>query len=298
METVSAIPVEAGALARRTTVGRSGWTAPGAATASGATRARWRRADRPGGPRARWAFPLSLGTHALVLGAALLLGPWAGDSDAELGGVQVTLMSADWSDEIEVLPEEEVLPTEDPRETEDAIAEVTPPADLQPVAEEDEVLEPLPETAQDAPPLPGISVPTAVARLRIRVPPPPPAPLPPPPVRRTDVLATAAPPVRSAPRLPPPGAGMVERPRRLSTNLPPRYPAELRAAGIEGQVLLRVRISADGAVTEAAIHQTSGYGAFDQAALDAVRGWRYTPARLGGVPVSRVYVIPVTFRMT
>jgi protein TonB len=65
----------------------------------------------------------------------------------------------------------------------------------------------------------------------------------------------------------------------------PIYPPELQRAGIEGTVTLRLKIAADGSVAEARIERSSGYAAMDQAALAAVRQWRFEPARRLGIPV-------------
>jgi TonB family protein len=56
------------------------------------------------------------------------------------------------------------------------------------------------------------------------------------------------------------------------------YPAEARAAGIEGTVILKLTIDAEGRVVEAAVDTAAGHG-FDEAALDAVRRMRFRPAR-------------------
>jgi protein TonB len=66
----------------------------------------------------------------------------------------------------------------------------------------------------------------------------------------------------------------------------PVYPPELERAGIEGTVTFRLKIAADGSVSEALVEKTSGYAAMDRAALEAVRRWRFTPARRFGLPVA------------
>jgi TonB family protein len=65
----------------------------------------------------------------------------------------------------------------------------------------------------------------------------------------------------------------------------PVYPPELERAGIEGIVVFRLKIAADGNVADAVIEQSSGFAAMDRAALEAVRKWRFTPARRFGVAV-------------
>lgn len=65
----------------------------------------------------------------------------------------------------------------------------------------------------------------------------------------------------------------------------PVYPPELLRAGIEGTVTFRLSIAADGAVVAAVIERSSGHAALDRAAEQAVKRWRFTPARRLGVAV-------------
>ena len=65
-------------------------------------------------------------------------------------------------------------------------------------------------------------------------------------------------------------------PSPVASNPVPPYPADALARGIEGLVLLRVRIGADGSVEEAAIDQSSGTPSLDESALSTVRRqWRF-----------------------
>lgn len=78
---------------------------------------------------------------------------------------------------------------------------------------------------------------------------------------------------------------------------PPPYPRLARRRGWQGVVRLRVRVSPDGRVIEASVDQSSGYQVLDRAALEAVQGWRFTPAVRGGHPVESVVVVPVRFAL-
>lgn len=75
----------------------------------------------------------------------------------------------------------------------------------------------------------------------------------------------------------------------------PVYPPELRRRGITGLVKLRVRVGADGRVKRASVFRTSGYQAFDRAALEAIGRWRFEPARRGGVAVEMEIAVPIRF---
>jgi periplasmic protein TonB len=77
----------------------------------------------------------------------------------------------------------------------------------------------------------------------------------------------------------------------------PRYPASARRRGIEGTTLLRVFVAADGRVTDVSVERTAGHEDLDGAAADAVRRWRFDPARRGDEPVGMWVLLPVEFRL-
>jgi protein TonB len=83
-------------------------------------------------------------------------------------------------------------------------------------------------------------------------------------------------------------------PERLAYSKPV-YPPELEARGITGLVKLRVRVGADGRVRSASVYRTSGFPAFDQAALDVIDSWRFRPARRAGIPVEMEIAVPIRF---
>jgi TonB family protein len=61
------------------------------------------------------------------------------------------------------------------------------------------------------------------------------------------------------------------------------YPLEAEAQKLEGRVILRIDISATGEVTRAEVLEPAGHG-FDEAALAAIRQFRFTPAEVDGKP--------------
>ena len=63
------------------------------------------------------------------------------------------------------------------------------------------------------------------------------------------------------------------------------YPPDARARGLTGSVGLMITIGADGAVGDARIVEPAGEG-FDEAALDAVRAFRFRPAEIDGQPAA------------
>ena len=81
-------------------------------------------------------------------------------------------------------------------------------------------------------------------------------------------------------------------------NLPPRYPGESRNAREEGTVQLRVVVGVEGSAKEVSVAQSSGYARLDASALEAVRKWRFMPAKQGDKLIEGSIVIPVSFWLT
>jgi protein TonB len=77
----------------------------------------------------------------------------------------------------------------------------------------------------------------------------------------------------------------------------PAYPAEARQAKAEGTTLLRVHVTDEGRIDDVRVETSAGHAALDRAATDAIRKWRFEPARNGSVPVAVWVVIPVRFRL-
>jgi protein TonB len=76
----------------------------------------------------------------------------------------------------------------------------------------------------------------------------------------------------------------------------PRYPEIARKARIEGTVLVEATIDQAGRVVDARVLNDIGMGC-GQAALEAIRGWRYEPATLNGRPVSVYLEVRVSFQL-
>ena len=74
-------------------------------------------------------------------------------------------------------------------------------------------------------------------------------------------------------------------------------PASARQLGIQGTRLLRVHVAADGHVTDVVLTKSAGHADMDQAAIAAVRQWRFEPGRKGEEPVGMWVVLPVEFRI-
>jgi len=106
--------------------------------------------------------------------------------------------------------------------------------------------------------------------------PPEPVPPPPPPIE----------PVR-------PG-GQIEMPERV-IYVAPVYPPVAQAARLEGLVIVEATIDPSGNVVDARVLRSAPL--LDEAALAAVRQWRYTPTLLNGVPVPVILTVTVQFKI-
>ncbi len=78
-------------------------------------------------------------------------------------------------------------------------------------------------------------------------------------------------------------------------NPAPQYPALSRRLGEQGRVMLDVYILPDGSVGEIKLNKSSGFPRLDNAALQAVKNWKYVPAKRGNKPIAFWYVQPVSF---
>jgi TonB family protein len=82
----------------------------------------------------------------------------------------------------------------------------------------------------------------------------------------------------------------------LVSKVQPTYPALARQARVQGTVVLQALIGKDGAVQSLTV--TSGHPMLIQAALDAVKQWRYRPYLLNGEPVLVQTTINVNFQLS
>ena len=81
------------------------------------------------------------------------------------------------------------------------------------------------------------------------------------------------------------------------SNPAPTYPDSARRKRQEGVVWLMVEVGEHGETRAVAVQQSSGHTALDEAAVVAVRGWKFAPARQGERPVAARVEVPVRFRL-
>lgn len=221
------------------------------------------------------SLTISLGLHAGLLGAAVwLLGEQPEPPQAQVGMLIVRQPRPE-PEPIAAPPLEAPVRPPDPVEPLDP--DPAPPPELEPVV----VLEPVM----------AVWRPPAYARLTQVV-------------RAAKQVAKAAqPPLRRAtpkptsPRKRAALARLVRAKPAKGRCAPVRYPPRARHLGLEGKVLLRVRIAADGSPAKVVVLESSGHRSLDRAARDAVARWQFIPATRAGRPVAQWLRLPIEFRL-
>jgi protein TonB len=137
---------------------------------------------------------------------------------------------------------------------------------------------PLPQV-QQAPPAPAEPV---VAEQ----PSPPPAP-----PKQAEAVEKAPPPAPE-PVIEPPRFGAA-----YLSNPAPQYPRISRRLGEEGSVLLRVLVAQSGDANTVEVEKGSGSDRLDEAALEAVKKWKFIPAKRNNQPISAYVLVPIKFSL-
>lgn len=125
---------------------------------------------------------------------------------------------------------------------------------------------------------------------------PPPMPR----VHRQQTMAPALPPSLSkAPQAlqaaPPSSAGGGTTKPVLLASSKPLYPRVAREAGWAGTVIVRTLIDTEGKPSQTEIRKSSGHPSLDQSAMEAIKTWKFRPAKDGNIPISKWVDIPVKF---
>jgi protein TonB len=101
------------------------------------------------------------------------------------------------------------------------------------------------------------------------------------------------------PPAPPPVApvrvgGNIKPPTKIR-DVKPVYPAIAQSARVQGVVIIEATIGPNGRVQDARVLRSIPL--LDQAALDAVKQWEFTPTLLNGVPVPVIMTVTVNFTL-
>jgi protein TonB len=82
---------------------------------------------------------------------------------------------------------------------------------------------------------------------------------------------------------------------QMVSGKPPRYPIDSRRKREQGTVVLSLVVGLDGRVSTISVARSSGFPRLDDAARDAVRGWRWSPIIRDGQPVMVKGIVEIPF---
>lgn len=108
------------------------------------------------------------------------------------------------------------------------------------------------------------------------------------------VVLPPLPPPPPPAKFPIPVGGLIRAPRKI-VEVAPIYPVIARSARVEGMVILEAVINEQGVVERVRVLRSKAL--LDEAAIAAVRQWRYTPTLLNGAPVSVLMTITINFTL-
>ena len=83
----------------------------------------------------------------------------------------------------------------------------------------------------------------------------------------------------------------------IMKKVPPTYPEAMKAQGLEAKVSLAVLVDAQGVPKSISVEDAGGPSDFADAAIQAVKEWRYKPTLLNGQPVEVLTTITINFTL-
>lgn len=114
--------------------------------------------------------------------------------------------------------------------------------------------------------------------------------------------APAAPTTPSAPPAPPAAPAPVKESAAISGlaslgNPPPEYPSLALRRNWEGSVVLRIQVLASGRAGSVTVTKSSGKPQLDEAAVAAVKNWKFIPAKRGDTPIDGFATQTIDFKL-
>lgn len=77
-----------------------------------------------------------------------------------------------------------------------------------------------------------------------------------------------------------------------------KYTSALIRKRLQGEVVLRVSLDADGLVQNITVERSSGHRELDRSAMDQVRGWKFRAAEENGAKVAASVLVPISFKLS
>ena len=244
------------------------------------------------------ALACAIAFHAAIVMGAVRMG-WLSPDDATLPELDITSVDLSFSD----TPDETATPVAQPPAP--AIDAPQPPPPPETHASEPPPIELPPDPQATVIPRPAEPRPTDL-RPPLPTPPEPepqpktqPAPSPEPDSHKEVPPPEPQQPSAAAPAAPAPSQARVavDKPPAPRRRIKPEYPKGARQRGEEGDVTLELDVSANGMVDGVRVVASCGFAELEQAAIQAVKRARFTPARRGSANVPSTARLTLTFRL-
>ena len=94
-----------------------------------------------------------------------------------------------------------------------------------------------------------------------------------------------------------PRQAKLDAPPKPKRNIKPDYPKGARQRGEQGDVVLEIRVNAEGTVDGVKVAVSSGFAELDEAAVKAARAAKFSPARSGHDPVASTARLKLQFKL-
>jgi protein TonB len=169
-----------------------------------------------------------------------------------------------------------------------------PPEPEQPV-EDPDALKPPPKPVEK----PKVEKPKPVKKpepVKKPTPPAPPVPAAPAAPAPPAPSPTPAPAAPAAPAAPVKESAAVSGLASLG-NPPPEYPGAALRKGMEGRVILRIKVLPNGRAGSVEVTKSSGKQVLDDAAVETVRNWKFIPAKRGDTPIEGFATQTIDFKL-
>ena len=96
---------------------------------------------------------------------------------------------------------------------------------------------------------------------------------------------------------PAPRQARLDAPPKPKRNIKPDYPKGARQRGEQGDVILEIRVNAEGTVDGVKVAVSSGFAELDEAAVRAAKAAKFSPARSGRDPVASTARLKLQFKL-
>ena len=96
---------------------------------------------------------------------------------------------------------------------------------------------------------------------------------------------------------PAPRQARLDAPPKPRRNIRPDYPKGARQRGEQGDVILEIRVNAEGTVDDVKVATSSGFVELDEAAVKAAKAAKFSPARSGHDPVASTARLKLQFKL-